>query len=136
MNCTRPSAMNQRLESTIRVLCPLIENRIRARATNYWHEFDLRKELVACILGSQVRYEMATAATENLERAGLLDDFWWQENRSDDFATRVFYVLSGQRYDLPYRGRYRFPKTRTSQLARGRQVLADAPLSVQLGRSG
>ena len=136
MSCTRLSAMNRRLESTIRVLCPLIEDRIKARAIDYWHEFDLRKELVACILGSQVRYEMAAAATENLERAGLLDDFWWQGNRSDDFATSVFYVLSGQRYDLPCRGRYRFPKTRTSQLAHAREVLADVPLSAQLGRNG
>jgi len=79
---------------------------------------------------------MATAATENLERAGLLDDFWWQGNRSDDFATRVFHVLSGQRYDLPYRGRYRFSKTRTGQLAHAREVLAEVPLSAQLGRNG
>lgn len=132
MSCPRSFPTRQRLDNTIRVLCPLIEDRIRARATNYWREYDLRKELVGCVLGSQVRHEMAVAATANLEQAGLLDDAWWRGNRGDGFESSVFDVLSGRRHDLPYRGRYRFPKARSRQLAQTRDVLARIPLCTHL----
>ena len=132
MSSTKWSPIRERLDRTIRTLCLLINDQVRTRATGNWHEFDLRKELVACILGSQVRYEMALAAIENLKWAGLLDDVWWVGNRRDDFESSVFGVLSGQRYDLPFRGRYRFPKARTNQLVLARDVLARVPLSTQL----
>ncbi len=132
MSSTNWSSLRERLDRTIRTLCPLINDQIITRATGDWREFDLRKELVACILGSQVRYEMAFAAIENLKWAGLLDDIWWVGNRRDDFESSVFGVLSGQRCDLPFRNRYRFPKVRTNQLVLARDVLARAPLSTQL----
>lgn len=123
-----------RLNKTIRVLYPLIENEIEARAASHWSEYDLRKELVGCILGSQLRQEMAIAWTENLEDAGLLDDAWWSECRDDGFGSIVLGVLSGQRHGLPHRGRYRFPSTRASQLARARDALAQRTLSARLAK--
>lgn len=132
MSSTNGPSIRERLDHTIRILCPLINEQIRTRATGDWREFDLRKELVACVLGSQVRYESAFSAIENLEWAGLLDDVWWVGNRRDDFETRVFGVLSGQRYDLPFRNGYRFPKTRANQLVLARDVLARNPLSIRL----
>lgn len=127
-----PPLMRHRLDRAIRVLYPLIEDRIKARETNSWREFDLRKELVGCILGSQVRQEMAAAATENLEQAGLLDDCWWRDIRVQDFGTQVFSVLSGQRYDLVHSGGYRFPKARAAQLSQAREALAKMPLATRL----
>lgn len=132
MTCRHPLSMRHRLDSAIRVLCPIIEARIKARETNPWHEFDLRKELVGCILGSQVRHEMAVATTENLEQAGLLDDSWWRDIRNQDFGAEVFNVLSGQRNDLRYSGRYRFPKARAAQLSQARDALVEAPLATRL----
>jgi N-glycosylase/DNA lyase len=124
--------MCQRLRNSVRVLCPLIEDRIRARSTNYWREYDLRKELIGCILGSQVRHEMAVAATANLEQAGLLDDDWWSGDRGDGFESNVFLVLSGRRHNLHCRSHYRFPKARASQLAQARCILAKGSLTARL----
>lgn len=124
--------LRHRLDSSIRVLCPLIEDRIKSREAIPWREYELRKELAGCILGSQVRHEMAVAATENLEQAGLLDDSWWTDRRNDEFGTEVLKVLSGQREALLHSGRYRFPKARSAQLAKTRDALALIPLTTRL----
>jgi len=120
------------LNNTIRVLCPLIENRIKDRVVSHWCEYDLRKELIGCILGSQVRHEMAVAATENLEYAGLLDDACWLNREDESFESRVLEVLTGQSEDLPHSGSYRFPLARSKQLAQARNVLARVPLATRL----
>lgn len=124
--------IRHRLDSTIRVLCPLIEDQIKSRVTSRWCEFDLRKELVGCIMGSQVRHEMAVAATENMEHAGLLDDTCWTALEGNDFECRVLEVLAGQASYLPHRGSYRFPKARSKQLAQVRNALARMPLDERL----
>lgn len=126
------SVMRHRLDSTIRVLCPLIEDKIKSRVTSRWCEYDLRKELVGCIMGSQVRHEMAVAATENLEHAGLLDDDCWIDFEDKGFECCVLEVLAGQANDLPHRGSYRFPKARSRQLAQVRNALARMPLDARL----
>jgi N-glycosylase/DNA lyase len=124
--------MRHRLDSTIRVLCPLIEERIKSKVTSRWYEYDLRKELVGCIMGSQVRHEMAVAATANIEHAGLLDDACWIDFEDNDFEYRVLEVLAGQVSDLPHSGSYRFPKARSKQLAQVRNALARMPLDERL----
>lgn len=126
------SNVRHRLDSTIRVLCPIIEDRIKTRVVSCWVEYDLRKELIGCILGSQVRHEMAVAAMENMEHAGLLDEACWVDFESEDFEYRVLDVLSGQASDLPHCGSYRFPKARSKQLAQVRNALARTSLHVRL----
>src|SRR6266480_2964908 len=121
-----------RLDDTIRVLCLAVEDRIKAQTARTLGEYDLRKELVGCILGSQVRHEMVSAATENLDRVGLLDDSWWSGWPCDGFSTFVFEVLSGQRRDVPHRGAHRFAKTRTDQLTRIRGAFLGFPLSARV----
>ena len=132
MTCRHPPMMRHRLDRAIRVLCPLIEGQMKARECNQWLEIDLRKELVGCIVSSQVRHEMAVATTENLEQAGLLDDSWWCDIQEQNFGTEVFRVLSGQRQDLNYLGAYRFPRARAVQLARARDAIAGVPLLTRL----
>ncbi len=126
------SCARHHLNSTIRVLCPLIENRIKVRVVSHWREYDLRKELIGCILGSQVRHEMAVAATENMEYAGLLDDACWFDCKDEGFESRVLEVLTGQSDDLPHSGSYRFPQARSKQLAQARNALAQIPLATRL----
>lgn len=135
MSSLRSLPTRHRLDRTIQALCPFIKDRIRTRAAYHWREYDLRKELVGCILGSQVRHEMAIASTENLDQAGLLDDTWWSTCRDDGFGSAVFDVLSGQRHDLPHRGRYRFFRARTLQLTRAREALAQVSLVARLGNN-
>ncbi len=125
-----------RFDGTIRVLCSLVEERITTRAGRRWSEYDLRKELVGCILGSQVRHEMAVASTENLDQVGLLDDAWWCGRQDDVFGSSVFDVLSGLRRDLRHPGRYRFSRTRASQLTQARDALARFPLTARLAYDG
>jgi N-glycosylase/DNA lyase len=78
---------------------------------------------------------MAIASTENLDQAGLLDDTWWSTCRDDGFGSTVFDVLSGQRHDLPHRGRYRFFRARTRQLTWAREALAKFPLVTRLANN-
>jgi N-glycosylase/DNA lyase len=133
MTLSTDSNMRHRLDSTIRVLCPLIEDRIKSRVTSHWCEYDLRKELIGCIMGSQVRHEMAVAATKNMEHAGLLDNSYWVDFENEDFEFHVLNVLAGQANNLPHSGSYRFPKARSKQLAKVRNALARVPLDVRLG---
>lgn len=132
MNHPIPSHMRQKIDRTIRTLCPLIQDRMITRYKNQFCEFDLRKELVGCILGSQVRHEMAVASTESLEQEGLLDDTWWTNPIEDDFEAIVLDVLSGKGRVIRNRPRYRFPKTRAIQLRRARDELAQISLVVRL----
>src|SRR5258708_4041502 len=126
------SQLSHRLDETIRALCLVVEQRLRDQAARSWCAYDLRRELIACVLGSQVRYEMAIDATQNLAHAGLLDDVWWSNWSYDAFPQLVFEVLSGQRADVPNRGAYRFAKTRADQLALIRQALSTVPLSTRI----
>jgi len=116
-------AMPVRLEKTIRVLCPIIEKQIQNSPQSRWNEYALRRELVACILGSQVRYEMAELALSRVENAGLLKDNWWKMQQALEFEGLMLDVLSQG---------YRFPKARARQLAGVRESLACEPLSERL----
>jgi N-glycosylase/DNA lyase len=126
------ASYTRRLDGTIRVLCPLIEKEIRDRSTRRLSEYDLRRELIGCILGSQVRYEMAVAATENLEYAGLLDDAYWCGWKDDGFEGYVLEVLIGRSNAPRHGGSYRFPKVRAKQLAQAKYALARVPLASRL----
>ena len=132
MSCAQSFQMRCRIDGAIRVLCPIIEGRISARKFKHWREIDLRRELVGCLMGSQVRHEMAVTATKNLEQVGLLDDVWWIQDRNDDFGIKVFEVLTGQKEGLEYPGKYRFPMARTNQLVQMRNALAKLPLTDRL----
>jgi len=117
--------LQKRLEDTVRKLCPVIEHNIFTDTS--WTEYSLRKELIACILGSQVRYEMAALALERLEQAGLLADEWWC-NVEDRFELEVFEVLSGRTPQYHGNWCYRFPKARAHQLAETRNAIAGRSL--------
>ena len=132
MNYLNNPHIRHQIDRTIRVLFPIIEERIRSNKVRCWREYDLRKELVGCILGSQVRYEMAVAATANLISAGLLDDVCWISLEDEDFEYRILDVLTGKIDGLPYNGSYRFPKARSKQLAQVRNALARVPLTIRL----
>lgn len=123
----------KRLERTVRRLCPLIEQQINAKSSSPLTEYDLRRELVACILGSQVRHEMATTALERLEQAQLLHDACWSGSR-DTFESQVFDVLSGRTLHFQGKWCYRFPKARSQQLAKARDAIAERSLLERLSK--
>ena len=123
--------ISKRLESTVRALCPIIEHQMSTNVDSFRTEYALRRELVACILGSQVRYEMATAALKRMEQVGLLADEWWN-GIEDNFEALVFDLLSGRNCQYYDDWCYRFPKARANQLAEARDVLARRSLSDRL----
>jgi N-glycosylase/DNA lyase len=126
MTSVRSTKPNACFESTVRALCPIIEGQVRANSCANWTEYQLRKELVACILGSQVKYEMATAALGRLEDAGLLDDERWTTDEDQEFEDETLTILS--------KG-YRFPKARAIQLTKARDALARQPLMNRLAQA-
>lgn len=115
--------INVRLEKVIRALCPIIEEQIHCSSLAGWSEYALRRELLACILGSQVRYEMAEMALSRIEKSGLLQDAWWEMKQVEEFEGLMLEVLSPG---------YRFPKIRARQIASVRDSLANQPLSERL----
>lgn len=131
MNKSLSLNLCKKLERTIRGLCPVIEQRINAKNNFPWTEFDLRKELVACILGSQVRHEMATIALELLEQAQLLDEAFWT-GPCNTFESDVFSVLSGQTHTFERKWSYRFPAVRSQQIAKTRDAVVKKSLSDRL----
>lgn len=116
---------DQRLEKekyarVVRALCPEIERRIKQTHRNDWAENELRKELAGCILGSQVRYEMAQAAVDRLDDAGLFDDhIWCSEHDSEEDFFRVLSVS------------YRFSRSRARQLNQAKMNMLKAHLSLR-----
>ena len=114
MNYRTAPGRHDRFDRAVRCLFPMIENRLSASDHLVWSEHMLRRELIACILGSQVRLEMATAALDRLESAGLLRNEWWCGD--DDYESTVFEVLSGRAGGAPGEWSYRFPQARARQI--------------------
>lgn len=109
-----------------RMSVPAIENAIRevyfalegkGHQSPSWAtmtEYDLWRELVACILGSRVRFEVAHTAVERMERKHLLCDSWRSagfERYEQDIKKALFEVEGpgGQ-------SRYPFFRMRANQI--------------------
>jgi N-glycosylase/DNA lyase len=117
------------LDATVRSLCPMVANLVAGQTVEAMGEAALRKELVGCILGSQVRYEMAHSATQNLINAGLLEDCVWSLPELGTFEADVFAVLCGRWCAANPIPSYRFPKIRSRQIAQSRDTLALTPIT-------
>jgi N-glycosylase/DNA lyase len=126
--------IRERLETTVRALCPIIERKVCANTKTAWNEYALRRELVACILGSQVRHEMAVSALERIEQAGLIDDSWWHKGE-DRFESQLSNLLSSEAPRGSSSWGYRFPKVRAHQLTETRNTLAKRSLSERLSNT-
>jgi len=113
----------QFLNSTVRLLSAAIHDEVRAKPAPSWREFELRRELISCILGSQVRHEIAAGLASQLELAGLLDDCWWGRTPFPEFGGHVLEVLSGRHWKA-----HRFPNNSAAHLVKVRDALSETPL--------
>lgn len=106
-----------RIEAAIGRVCQEIVSQL-SPATEWQErtEQDVYREVVACILGSRVSFEVALAATDALAEDGLLRDFGDEKA----YAKRVIGVLSQPlfRPEWPKCRRYRFPQARGQAIAR------------------
>ena len=125
---------NHSLHGTVKVICDLITERIAENnRTVVRRDVDLRYELVACLLGSQVRAESADAALDRLCRADLLTDKRWQVT-DDNFELEICAVLADQHSSDDQRSSHRFPQMRARQLGQMRKALQLKPLSKRLSQ--
>ncbi|MEZ5617526.1 MAG: hypothetical protein R3E40_04520 [Rhodocyclaceae bacterium] len=112
-----------RFDSAIAAVIPSVKQALLGTSPANLSEADLRRELVACVLGSQVRFETAVSALDKLKTAGLLKCSWWRKIKDEGFEREVYDCLS--------RG-YRFPRARAKQLAGARDALAKKSLTIRL----
>lgn len=83
-------------------------------------ESELWKELVACNLGSRVKYELSKAACDSLERSGLLNNENYKNSSYEhDLATRLaepvtFTLSSGETIVR----KYPFPNQKANHISR------------------
>lgn len=115
-----------RLENAIRDVCiSLQKKRARKYEWDALSEDDLWRELVACILGSRVRYDVAYSAIERMERANL---FLGTPNltRRSKYEKDVLHALlepgMSENIDEAH-SRYPFPRLRASQIRSAAETL-------------
>jgi N-glycosylase/DNA lyase len=88
-------------------------------------EDDLWRELVACILGSRVRFHVAHAAVERMSRANLLSETR-RSSRYEEYQRDVIAALSGTtkpRRSPRFQSLYPFPRLRAKQIRAAAQTL-------------
>lgn len=61
------------LKEAVRRVCQELRCLSPVRSVATWRELDLLYELVACLLGSRVRYEVALAAAQRLRKSEILE---------------------------------------------------------------
>ena len=97
-----------------------VERRLRPLPSVELDDSALRRELACCILSSQVSYESAIGAVEQIEAAGLFAAAPRSKIRAQAIIQSVLekpYTYSGRTM------RYRFPKTKSVQLAQAYEVI-------------
>jgi len=100
------------LEAAVRRTAEEVERMTDASSRNCRTETQLWYELVACILGSNVRFEQARDATRTLKTAGLLS---WRQHlcRASLWSVQIERVLRGR----PRRKSvYRFPRLAATRI--------------------
>jgi N-glycosylase/DNA lyase len=126
---SRSVSLSNKYQNAIRVLCSVIEDRVKINECADFTEYELRRELAGCILGSQVRYEMAQAAVDAIEKSGLFDDIYWM-SRKHNLESLIHDVLTSNG-KLSKICSYRFPRLRAKQLNETKLRLLDSGLTLK-----
>jgi len=115
-----------RLEKAIREVCICLQEKCARKFE--WEtlgEDDLWRELVACILGSRVRYDVAYSAIERMEKASLFS-VTRTLTRYPKYEEDVRSALSeptGSEDVCGVRSRYPFPRLRAGQISSAAETL-------------
>lgn len=110
----------ERLENTVSIVVDRISKKKNVYNWEYFNEENLFSELVACILGSNIKFEMAQAFTEHLDNLGLYNIA--QYSSFDSYEIEVAEALSQSIYhrsgDYVKNQKYRFPFLKASHIRR------------------
>lgn len=115
-----------KIQNAIQEVCRSIESRVSP--TNQWKQPDedyLWKELVACILGSRVSYEIANAVLQELGNNGLLSEIRRSSRFSKyeaDIEDTLFQPVELKDGCL-HSSRYPFPKARARQIRQSAETI-------------
>jgi N-glycosylase/DNA lyase len=118
------------LRSAVKAMCPVIHEQIVVRARSPLSDRDLWLELAGCLLSSQVPFEMAAAATEQLRRQKLLPINFTRyhkakwKRRLENTLSEPFEINGGVRH-------YRFPRLRAEQIVEGASNISSVGLSLR-----
>jgi len=115
-----------RIKTAIRAVYRVLEQRdSHTPLRTAMSEDYLWRELVACILSSRVRFDVAHAAIERMDRANLFSS-GSRSSAHDEYEQDIFCALSGvtQQYENSSSQRcYPFPKLRANQIRMAAQKL-------------
>jgi N-glycosylase/DNA lyase len=104
------------VEQAVRALCPDVARQIESRSSHILPETRLWEELVCCVLSSQVQYEVALAATRRLRGLRVFSDI--RDGVSPSRLRPKIYDALSRVLRVDGRPlRYRFPRSKASQLA-------------------
>ena len=103
----------EKLNSTIHALCPDVWKQFQQKSKNDFSENDLWEELVCCILGSQVKYEVSKAAVKNLKQNDLLD-IYSVNNFYEEYLKNI--LNEPLKVNSKYI-KYRFPNSKAKQIS-------------------
>lgn len=106
------------LEHAIRnVYCELASKKTVSQQWNAMSEKDLWREMVACILGSRVRYDIACAAMDRMDQCNLFSSPF-RSSGFQDYEAQVMSALSGEHQEesAPSTPRYPFSRMRAGQI--------------------
>ena len=122
------------IENAIRDVCSALDESGRQRPSwSSMTEDDLWRELIACILGSRVRFEIAHSAVHRIEKMRLLS----QSRRSSGFAQYeqdIIGALSGEplaQDGVGQQSRYPFFRIRANHIRRAAERLYGACGSIR-----
>lgn len=115
-----------RLERAIQEVCMCLKDKCEQRLEWTTLSEDLLwRELVACILGSRVRYGVAYSAIERMEKANLLSTSH-AITRRDEYEQEVLNILMEQGSSenaCVVKSRYPFPRLRAGQVSAAAETL-------------
>jgi N-glycosylase/DNA lyase len=106
-----------RLEKAVSCIAAEISDRLFARPSPCVDERSLWAEMTCCVLSSQVPYDIAKAAAQRINDAGVL---WLVGPQCQStLKTKLFELLSTPLHFGSGCRRYRFPNSRADQIASG-----------------
>lgn len=111
------------LERVIKKISDMLLNSYQSYRDIDMTELCLRKELISCIIGSQIKFESACHIMENINYTGILEAENWDRLSEFQFHSIISSVLSNTHSCLPYSISHRFPKQTANRILQARQSL-------------
>ncbi|MEW8356128.1 MAG: hypothetical protein AB2665_20160 [Candidatus Thiodiazotropha sp.] len=105
--------IHKQLENAVKALCPDIDNSANESPQRKWTERALWKEMLTCVLSSQVRNEVAQVAANEI----LKNVYPWSQKTIEQLERELRAILIKPLQVKRNSIRYRFPNAKAAQIA-------------------